>query len=259
MKKLLFVALIGLFLGGCTVATDKPSYDFVDYGTNESTNEMLVAKDGESVAWVFQELVDDGIKNVIFSTDKKGENKEEIFSIILKEGNDIRLMGYYPETKSFIYVIEYKNTEFGPEIQREAFYKFFDEQDAQRIGKNYLSFFETDKGVMGLRVGSTVSYYQFSMTNTYAIDSIINYNQDKKTPSLFTDALMTENQEKIVYVHAYDPATQGLNQNKVLTSDLYGENRKELVSSAEAIELIEFVDEDTVKIKIGEETKEFDF
>jgi len=259
MKKLLFVALIGLLVSGCTVVTDKPSYDFVDYGINESTNEVLVAKDGETVAWVFQEKVEAGIKNIIFSADKKGENKEERLSIVFKEENNIRLMGYYPETKSLIYVIEYKNPDFGPEIQREAFSKFFDEESAKSIGKNYLRFFEAEKGVMGLRVGTTLSYYQFSMTNTYAIDSVINYNKNEKTPSLFLDALISENKEKIVYLHAYDPETQGMNQNKVLVSDFFGENRKELVSSKEKIELIEFVGEDTVKIKIGEEIKEFDF
>lgn len=259
MKKLLFVALIGLFLGGCTISTNKPSYDFVDYGINETTNEYVVSKDSESVAWVFQETVEDGVKNIIFSADKNGENKEERYSIVLKEENNVRLMGYYPETKSFIYVIEYPNPEFGVEMQREAYYKFFDKSGSESIGKNYLTFFETDKGVMGVRVGKTVSYYQFSMDNTYAIDSVVNYNKDIDAPSQFVDALITENKEKIVYVHAYDPETQGFNQNKILVSGLYGENRKELIASKDTLELVEFVAENKVKIKVGGEEQELEF
>lgn len=257
MKKLLLVAMIGVFAGGCTMAIGEPSYDFVDFGINQDTDDIVVAEDKSAVAWVYQEDAGDNVRNTIFMADKNGDNKIMLIEIVNKPEQDLRIMRFNPETKSFIYAIEYQNDKFGPETQREVFFKFFDEENAKFIGKDFIEFFDTDRGVMGVQVGKAIAYYQFSMNNLYAIDSVVNYNQNQeKEPSLFTDALVNSEKTKIVYVHSYEPETQGYNENKVLISDLEGGNRRELVASANPIELIRF-EGNQVVVKIGDEEQSF--
>ena len=114
------ILMVSIF-SGCTKVSN---YSFVDYGSNTTTNEIVFSSDKKSLAWVFQDSGSDIKMNRIFAADKNGLNKTELISVDLEENKALRIMGYYPELGLFVYAIEYKNPEFGPQIQREAFFKF---------------------------------------------------------------------------------------------------------------------------------------
>lgn len=249
-----FVFLI--ILTGCTKVEN---YSFVSYGINSTTNEIVKAENGKTLAWVSQEASGEMVMNKIFSAAADGSNKVELLSMELEKGKNLRVLGLYPDNSVFVYAVEYLNPNFGQTIQRESFYKFFNEENSRSIGKDYLFFFESDLGVMGLRVGDVLATYQLSMNNAYALDSKSNYNKDKNIKSLFTDAKITSDLKNVVYTFEYEPATQGYNQNKLMFSDLTGGNRKELIASEKPIEIIEILDNNRVKAKVGEEEKEFTF
>ncbi|KKR07560.1 MAG: hypothetical protein UT32_C0009G0021 [Parcubacteria group bacterium GW2011_GWC2_39_14] len=256
-NKLFFCFLAFLImLTGCTKVGD---YSFVNYGLNTKTNEIVKSADGQSVSWVSQDVSGEKVMNRIFSATNTGKNKTELLSMELEKERSLRILGFYPENSVFVYAIEYQNPNFGVAVQRETFYKFFNEDNSHSIGKDYLRFFKTDRGVMGLRVGDVLAYYQLSMNNAYAVDSKSNYIQDSKVKALFTDAQLTPDLKKIVYTFEYEPATQGYNQNKLMVSDFYGENRKELVASDKSIDILEMIGNDKVKVKVGDEEKEFSF
>jgi len=257
-KKILLISsvvILMLMSAGCTKVDN---YAFVNYGINKVSNELIKSNDGYSVAWVSQEQNGEKVTNRIWSADKNGKNLKELISMELNPEKTLRIMGYYPESNIFIYAIEYNNPIFGPKIQRETFYKFFNEEAAHNIGSNYLKFFKTDKGVLGLRVGDVLAYYQLSMNNSYAIDSKSSYSKDKKIIALFTDAQTTPDLKKVIYTFEYDPATQGYNQNKLMMADFIGENRKELTADSKNIEILS-VENNKVRAKVGGEEKEFTF
>lgn len=250
-----FCLLNIILLVGCTRVDN---YSFVDYGSNTTTNEIVWSKAGDNLAWVSQEASGEKSLNKIWSSNKKGEAKQELLSMELSKEKSLRVMGFYPELNVLVYAIEYKNPDFGVATQREVFYKFFDEENSRSIGKNYLNFFESEMGVMGLRVGDVLAYYQLSMNNAYAIDARSNYIQDKSISALFTDAKITPDEEKVVYTFEYDPTTQGYNQNKILVSDFSGSNRKELLASAKPVEILA-ISNDKVTVKVGDEEQELTF
>jgi len=257
LLKLFTCLLVCLFIfSGCTKVGD---YSFVNYGLNTTTNEIVKAADGQTIAWVSQDGSGEKLMNRIFSATNSGKEQKELLSMELEKERSLRILGFYPENSVFVYAIEYQNQNLGPAKQQESFYKFFNEENSHSIGKDYLRFFKTDRGVMGLRVGDVLAYYQLSMNNTYAIDSKSNYIQDKKVKALFTDAQLTLDLKKIVYTFEYEPATQGYNQNKLMVSDFYGANRKELVASDKSIDILEMIGNDKVKAKVGDEEKEFTF
>ncbi|KKQ80330.1 MAG: hypothetical protein UT02_C0011G0003 [Parcubacteria group bacterium GW2011_GWC2_38_7] len=241
---------------GCTKVSD---YAFVNYGTNTTTNEIVKADDGELIAWVVQEASGDKVMNKILSSTNIGKDQKELLSMELEKGKSLRVLGFYPENSVFVYAIEYKNPNFGLATQRETFFKYSNEDNSRPIGKDYLNFFSTEKGVMGLRVGDVLAYYQLSMNNTYALDARSNYNQDKNIKSLFTDAKLTPDRKKIVYTFEYESTAKAYNQNKLMVSDFYGTNRKELLVSDKNIDILEMLGNDKVKVKVGDEEKELSF
>lgn len=254
---LLTCLLVCLFIfSGCTKVGD---YSFVNYGLNTTTNEIVKSADGQTIAWVSQDGSGEKAINRIFSATNTGKEQRELLNIELEKERSLRILGFYPENSVFVYAIEYQNPNLGPAKQHETFYKFYNEENSHSIGKDYLRFLKTDRGVMGLRVGDVLAYYQLSMNNTYAIDSKSNYIQDKKVKALFTDAQLTPDHKKIVYTFEYEPATQGYNQNKIMISDFYGENRKELIATDKSVDIFGVIANDKVRVKVGEEEKELSF
>jgi hypothetical protein len=200
--------------------------------------------------------------------DKNGKNKESLISILLEkmpedQQQHLRIMWFAPEVNAFIYAIEFENPEFGPELQRRAFYKYFDEDDAVFIGENFTEFYESEKGIMGLRVGKSVAQYQFSLNNLMALDSVINYEKDSRMKAGFTDARISPDKNVIVYTFEYAPedflAPIGNKKNFILAKGFSPvEYRKDLIVTDQPVELVEFVGNDQIRVMVGEEEQVMD-
>jgi hypothetical protein len=184
---------------------------------------------------------------------------KELISMELSKDSELRLMGFYPELKFFVYAIETDAKDFGVSKERETYLKYFDVENAQAIGQDYLNFIKTERGVIGLRGGDVLAYYQVSMQNAYAIDSRSNYNSDVTVVSAFAEALVTPDKKRVVYTFEYEPKTQGVRQNKILVSDLFGGNRHEIMATEKNIDLLEILSDNSIKVRVDEEEQILDF
>lgn len=254
MKKILVLGILMLIVTGCQKSSD--DFSFVDYGLNKVSNTVIKSADGKSLVWVKQRestsAADGTVDNVVLTSKVDGTGLVEVLvKPLAKTGDEdqayLRVMGYYPEIKVLVYAIESKNKDFGSEFKRELYYVYLDTLKSEKVGDNYFAVFKTNLGIQALRGGKTLSVYQFSVKNTFALDTVINYSKDKEVSLLFTDALVSPDLAKVVYALNYDPRTQGTNENRLMSSNLEGGDRKELLTAKEPIKILEF---DGVKVKV---------
>lgn len=266
MKKIYLLTLFFvLILSACSLSSGTGGYKFVDFGLNIQSKEAVKSQDGKTVAWIKQVAVKndnvDFIENHILMADIDGKNQREVYVASFAVGQGyLRIIGFYPENKVIFWTVERPGVESTLAINNEASYKFLDSSEVNYIGDNYLKFFRGKRGIMGLKIGKIIGIFQLSVNNTFALDTVANYNPDKETNSNchFTNVDVSLEKDKVVYVFSCDPGAKLNIESKLIESDLEGNNRKNLYFSSEIITL-EGISDNKVKFKVGDKEQEVGF
>lgn len=266
MKKIYLLTLFFvLILSACSLSSGTGGYKFVDFGLNTQSREVIKSHDGQTVAWVKQITVKndnvDFIENHILMADIDGKNQREVYAASFAAGQGyLHIIGFYPEDKVIFWTVERPAAGSSLAVNHEASYKFLDFSEVNYIGDNYLKFFRGERGIMGLKIGQIIGLFQLSVNNTFALDTVANYNPDKMTNSSchFTNADVSLEKDKVVYAFSCDSEAKLNVESKLIESDLEGNNRKNLYFSSEIITL-EGISDNKVKFKVGDKEQEVDF